>query len=670
MKLLRIFIWLLGILILGAVMAGSFFIYEMNPNDYKPQITELAKDRDINLVIDGDLSWSFFPSLSVRTADVSMSGMDIPSIRFDEANFSLDWLAILGKTIRLKAVTVKNANIVIKATEEQDNNPSDPPLIAEEKLNNFDSLDLPFELDIANLNVKNSKLTMIDVNQKSIELDEINFSGRDINIDDNVFSATISLSGLLKMDGVTDLPTKVDLDAEYDINNHHVELKTFSSDIGSTKLEGNLIANDLRGKATVGGSISVINNSMHELPFENIPEELKKFAIQMNFSLSKKSIAINNITSSLNDFILTGDASLKLEGQRELKISLTGSNLNFPTSITKNSVTEIKNTRINEKNQDQVIFLAPIFTPLSYLHGGKGHIEINLDSLTFDQIKVKNIHLNLFSNKEIIEIADLSGEIFHGTFKLNSRINTSDSNSIIFTHKFTDLDIKNILIYLSDYSDIEGLFTADFNGISRGVTKNELIENMNASGNINAKNLKFNKFNFEKSYCDMAAIIEKRSFSEFKWPNYTEVRNFESKFLLKKQIVTIPNFTSGIGNLSVRGDGNVNLSDQSYNFVLKAKLDGEKTSKNGCPIKSKSIRNKDMPLRCKGSFDDGSVLCLPDKEFINHILKKKIKEKLFDNLLNSKLSESIGNQSGDDVETKPKDIKEQVIDGLLKGIFK
>lgn len=226
-------------------------------------------------------------------------------------------------------------------------------------------------------------------------------------------------------------------------------------------------------------------------------------------------------------------------------------------------------------------------------------------------------------------------------------------------------------MFLSDSSEMDGILSVDFNGASQGITQDEVLDNMVGTGSIKAKNLKLNKLNFEKSYCDMAAIIEKRSFSEYVWPNYTKVNNLKSEFSIQEQIITIPNFTSGIGNLSIEGDGKVDLNDQSYNFLIKANLDGDKTSENGCPIKSKSIRNIDLPLRCEGSFEgDGRVLCLPDKKFMNQILKKKIKDKLFNGLLNSKPSGSEINQSAENDEIKPADIKEQVIDTLLKGIFK
>ena len=670
MKSLRFFIWLTGIFIVGAFIVGTFFINRMDPNDYKPQISRLAEENQINLVIDGDLSWSFFPTLAVTTSDVSISGKGVPNITFEEASFSLDWLAVLGKTLRLKAITVVNANIVITETKAQDNSPDFSQSETKEKLNNPDLSSIPFELDIASLNIKRSKLTFMDTDKKSIEFDDVNLAGKDINLDDDILSAVVDFSGVLKVEGIPSLPAKVNLEAKYDINKHYMELKTFKSDIGLTQLQGNLVVDSLFDAPTAEGSISVINNNLVKLPFEGIPEELKKLSIQMSFSVSETSATINNIVSILNDFTLTGDASLTLEGPRELYIKLTGSDLIFPTGASKNDEAQIKNIKNDETYQNQAVFLAPIFAPFSHLQGGKGHIEINLGSLNYDQILVKNIHFNLFSNKEIIEIADLSGEIFNGAFKFSSRINTDDS-SIRFTSNTSNLDIKKILMFLSDSSDMDGILSVDFNGASQGITQDEVLDNMVGTGSIKAKNLKLNKLNFEKSYCDMAAIIEKRSFSEYVWPNYTKVNNLKSEFSIQEQIITIPNFTSGIGNLSIEGDGKVNLNDQSYNFLIKANLDGDKTSENGCPIKSKSIRNKDLPLRCKGSLEgDGRVLCLPDKEFINQILKKKIKDKLFSGLLNSNPSGSAINQSAENDEIKPADIKEQVIDTLLKGIFK
>ena len=58
--------------------------------------------------------------------------------------------------------------------------------------------------------------------------------------------------------------------------------------------------------------------------------------------------------------------------------------------------------------------------------------------------------------------------------------------------------------------------------------------------------------------------------------------------------------------------------------------------------------------------------CLPEKGFIKQLLKETIKEKLINSLLNSK-SDAGAEKSGG---AEPKDVKEQIMDTLLKGLFK
>jgi hypothetical protein len=126
-----------------------------------------------------------------------------------------------------------------------------------------------------------------------------------------------------------------------------------------------------------------------------------------------------------------------------------------------------------------------------------------------------------------------------------------------------------------------------------------------------------------------------------------------------------------MGNVAVAGNGIVNLEQEAYNMLITANLQGDSTSETGCHIKSKSIRNRDIPLRCTGSFaENGEGKCRPDKQFINQLLQDKIKDKLFDKFLKPKSESSDTTDSPEGTtQEEPKDIKEQVIDTLLKGIF-
>ena len=61
MKKLFLFIAIPIIVLLGAIVALVLFV---NPNQFKPLIVEQTqKHTGLELVIEGDISWKFFPSL-------------------------------------------------------------------------------------------------------------------------------------------------------------------------------------------------------------------------------------------------------------------------------------------------------------------------------------------------------------------------------------------------------------------------------------------------------------------------------------------------------------------------------------------------------------------------------------------------------------------------------
>jgi len=218
----------------------------------------------------------------------------------------------------------------------------------------------------------------------------------------------------------------------------------------------------------------------------------------------------------------------------------------------------------------------------------------------------------------------------------------------------------------------------EFSGTSHGDTQETLMANVDGNGNLSVKKLQIDNINVERSYCELASLIEKTTLNQT-WSNNTQLKDLQSDFHWKNQIITLPGLTTGLGNLAISGNGTVNLEQEAYNILITANLQGDHTSETGCLVKSKRIRNRDIPFRCTGSFaENGEGSCRPDKQFINQLLQEKIKEALFGKFLKPKSNTSTTEPASSDQTTdsseeptteEPKDIKEQLIDSLLKGIF-
>ncbi|MFT5259453.1 MAG: AsmA protein [Saprospiraceae bacterium] len=77
MKLLKWAFYLLVIVLLLAVAAGFFIINKVDPNDYKDEISEQVKAQTgRTFVIDGDLSWSFYPRLGFEVGSLSLDNRE------------------------------------------------------------------------------------------------------------------------------------------------------------------------------------------------------------------------------------------------------------------------------------------------------------------------------------------------------------------------------------------------------------------------------------------------------------------------------------------------------------------------------------------------------------------------------------------------------------------
>lgn len=693
MKLLKLFFALTFLLVIIVVGGVTYLLLGTDPNTYKPELEKLASQNDIALSIEGDLRWSFYPNLAVHAGTTSLSGKEagIPDIRFEQADFILDWKALLSRTIRLRAITIDGASIKVETAEEAVSVAALPGAAAATQKS--EATELPFEIAIDQLALTNSRIILVTPGAPDRILEQLNFTSKKLNLDGQPFPVTFkvsttlpdqpnpisialdtqlklqleeqqaSLSGAkLTLNGFNELPLNLSFDALYDGQADSLTLNNVEGTLGSANIKGSIKGQQLTTAPLLTGELSLQNLVLAELPIE-APEGFNKVSFQSQFSASEKSIQLNDLKLALDNFNLNGKLSLKLESPRQLEMVLKGDNLTLPAS----------NKNSQEGNNAQAAMLSPILAPLALLEGGKGHIELNLASLTSDDIRIENLHLNLFANGKVINITDLSGQVFGGSFQTTMKANLGKKRpTVAFTKQLVDIDLHQTLSTLAEQSDVRGTLTMDFSGTTQGDTQEALIANVNGNGKFNVKNLQVDNINVERSYCEMAALVEKQPSTNQTWPNSTLLKDLQGDIQWRDQRILLPGFTTGLGNLAISGNGTVFLAEENYDMLITANLHGDQTSETGCLVKSKRIQNRDIPLRCKGSFaEDGDGNCLPDSKFISQLLQEQLQNMLFDKFL--KKPESTENTSTDTgQEAAPeeeKDIKQQVIEDLLKGIF-
>jgi len=698
MKLLRIILVMLLVLMLVVAGGVTFLLFGVDPNTYKPELEKLARQNDLELKIDGDLSWSFFPNLAVQAGSSSLTATKedtgIPDIKFREASLILDWRALLTRTVRLQAITLDGADIRTKTAAEAANVAALPGAAA--ATSDTKTGDLPFELAIDEISLTNSRITVTSPDAPDRIFEQLNFTSTKLNLDGKPFAINLNFittlqsfvaveaspqkltlsDARLSVKGLDKLPLTLKFNAGYEGDTDSLSVTDITGKLGSASISGAVNGAGLQTAPALQGELSLQNLVLAELPIEEPPEGFKKLGIATTFAVSEKAVALSNLKLALDEFNATGNMNLQLQGTRQLSMKIEGDHLALPA------------TSETESTEQQAALFTPLLAPLALLEGGKGEVELSLASLTADNIRVDNLRLKLLANGKVVQISELSGGIFGGTFKTTARADLGRATpTVSFAQNVVAIDLHNALVTLAEQGDIHGKLTMNFTGNSTGDNSDALLDNMNGNGDFSFSELQVDNINVEKSYCEMASLVEGRTLTGKTWPNHTTLQDMQGTIKWQDQQITLPGFTTGIGNMLVSGNGSAHLGRETYDILIKANLRGDTTSETGCTIKSKSIQNRDIPFRCTGSFaENGGGSCLPDKQFINQLIQGKVqdllKEKLFDKYLSQPKSDTptsstegptaVEEPSATEepsANEEPTDPKKQLIDEVLKGIF-
>ena len=104
LRILRIFITLVGAIILLGLVALIGLVVFVNPNDLKPQINQaVTKFTGRQLLLGGDIKWSIFPWLGLQLNDAKLSNNpgfgDNPFAQIKKLDIQVRLLPLLHKQL-------------------------------------------------------------------------------------------------------------------------------------------------------------------------------------------------------------------------------------------------------------------------------------------------------------------------------------------------------------------------------------------------------------------------------------------------------------------------------------------------------------------------------------------------------------------------------------------
>jgi AsmA protein len=116
---------IIGLVILGLLLIivalGFALTHLFDPNDYKDEIRQLARDKaSLELTLNGDIGWSLFPWLGLELTDATLASVDTPDKPFANLRLlglSVRVLPLLRKELQMSDIRVDGLSLDLQRDE-------------------------------------------------------------------------------------------------------------------------------------------------------------------------------------------------------------------------------------------------------------------------------------------------------------------------------------------------------------------------------------------------------------------------------------------------------------------------------------------------------------------------------------------------------------------------
>ncbi len=378
---LKVLAGLFALFVVLMIVGYFALIHWVNPNEFKPQIVAMVKqDTGRDFIIQGDLSWDFFPNIGIHMGAAALSNpagfAQTTFAQVGSADLSLSWSALLRRHISVSQITLNGLQVYLISDKNKNNWTFSS---ASTSATTTENSNAALSLILDGIAIHNGTITYDDLQAKThyavnnLELETPNFSliapmevkaAGDLSSDD--LSGIFNIDTLFSYDDaksiltlnntalsthftyVTDdnqnIPIVLSASGNIlaDLNNQIVNL----SDV-SFSLNQNLMGtvnvklsnfNQLNYTGNINISSFALNNMLNSfgksLP-NSIPnkDQFSKMSLQSNFSGNLNSIAFSNMNLGLGNTTVRGNMAITSFASFAMNADLTANQIDVADFI-------------------------------------------------------------------------------------------------------------------------------------------------------------------------------------------------------------------------------------------------------------------------------------------------------------------------------------------------
>ncbi len=711
-----IFALLLGLLILIGVALAALTTL-IDPNDYKDEIRKAALEQaGIELQIDGDIGWSFYPWLALELNQVGVGYPNKPALgQLSRAEVSVSIPALISGQLQMNRLLVDGLALDLVQDSQGGNNwspstaaaaTSEQPAAAE------DTEDTTAEgkvlaIDIEAIEIRNAALTFTDQgNDSRIELSDLNltsgqissgsafplqlgFALRQFAADQLQLSSKIELDTEVTLDlaanryQLTGLTTTLDLiegtslpaalklalaaDLDARLNEQQVDIRKLQINADPLSLNGEIRLNNF-SQPQLSGQLNSNTFNLKQLLTtlgQQAPETadsnaLTALAFSATLGGPAGSVQLKPLSLQLDDTRLDGEASLALDSQ-QIALKLKGNALDADRYLPPKAETTAQSSAApakagNSAAAGQKGWPKDELIPLEPLRTLNLSAELDLDSLKVSGIQLGKPGLSVSASNGLIKLTRFNTSVFDGQVSTTAQLDARKAPlRISLAPRITGLQIGNALQTLADTDVVAGKLDSRADISMSGQSVHAWVNSLNGSASVQMAEGLIKGIDAAQSMCQGINNLSALWIDAEQVDKTTPFADLGARFTLRNGVVSNNDLSAKLDAMSVTGRGTINLPHQVLDYRIGMTLE-DNLFNQSCSVNDR-LEGVEVPVNCTGSFyDEPAKLCRLDTSFISDLLKAEAKRKV---------EEKIGTQ----VEDKLKEKLGEEGAGVLKGLF-
>lgn len=683
LKAVAIVVLVVVVLFIFATVALNVLV---KPEFIRNQITRFVSEKmHREIKIQGRLTWSLFPRITVRANHLSLGNPDgfMPDngsfLEIQQLDLGLELLPLLeGKAaVNHLAVNGMTAHFIVNAQGNKNWEVGSTKINEKPDVNIQDTTKKtdPLNLHMQSMLITNSTISYEDLSKKQKAM-LTNVNVKSNNISENHpfnFSASSDFDLGNQRKGTAEVSTEILIQSNgkqiqlgnlqsrsqiqlpgmspiklimsgsllADIDRKHFSLTEFEGSLDAAQFSGAIetdYSNDpptilakLKVNAQPKRFFALMNQA---LPAFQDSTALSQMSGRFEIQATPNSFIINKLQLTLDNSTLTGSAGVSDFSKKIFQFGLSLDQLDLDRYKVKNASASTAVPASSGAPSAAANKKGAAAAPPAAIKGWGGAGSLSIGSLKTANMTLNNTTMSVSANQGIYNVNPVKTYVYQGSYIGQLTYNSLTSN-VNLKGALTGVDVQPLAKDLSSITKLQVSGKADINEnlTTQGSSVNDLVRNLNGNVLLVLNNGVLHGIDLPYYYALGKSLLDKQSTLTVTNTNQTQFGNLSGSFNISQGVATNNDLLLQGSVLQAKGQGTFDLVNQKINYQLT--------------VTPGAINNQPIPLKITGTFD--KVLIAPDIEAIAKTQLQQQAKKQLQGKVTDLLEKNVGKETTDKI---------------------